>query len=61
MSVDVEGFELQVLRGLDLVKFPPKVIILENADHNRQVTEYLKSFGYQLDKQISYNEYYLKK
>lgn len=61
LSIDVEGFELHVLRGLDLVKFPPRVIVLENADHNRQITDYLQTFGYILDQQISYNEYYLKK
>lgn len=61
MSVDVEGFELQVLHGLDLDKYPPKVIVLENVDHNKQITNYLELFGYTLDKQISYNEYYLKK
>lgn len=61
MSLDVEGFELQVLKGIDLEKFPPKVIVLENADHDRQITDYLKSYGYVLDQQVSYNEYYFKK
>ena len=32
MSIDVEGFELKVLKGLDFNKFKPKVIITEYLD-----------------------------
>lgn len=59
MSLDIEGYELQCLKGLDLTKYAPKVIVLENADHNQKIKEYLKNNGYRLDKQVAYNEYYL--
>jgi FkbM family methyltransferase len=59
MSLDIEGYELQCLNGLDLGKYPPKVIVLENADHNQDVKDHLGKNGYRLDKQVSYNEYYV--
>ena len=32
LSIDVEGFELKVLNGLDFTKYKPKVIIIEFLD-----------------------------
>ena len=61
MSLDIEGYELECLKGLDLIKYPPKVIVLENADHNQEIKEYLEQHGYCLDKQVAYNEYYVHK
>lgn len=60
LSIDVEGYEPQVLRGLDLGRFPPRVILLENADHDRAIARYLRIYGYKLDRQIAYNEYYIQ-
>ena len=34
LSIDVEGFELKVLNGLDFTKYEPKVIIVEFLDLN---------------------------
>lgn len=59
MSLDVEGYELECLQGLDLTKYPPKVIVLENADHDKSIRDHLEKNGYVLDKQVSYNEYYV--
>lgn len=59
LSLDIEGYELQCLKGLDLLKYPPKVMVIENCDHDVSIQEYLKSFDYRLDKTISYNEYYV--
>lgn len=61
MSLDIEGYELQCLQGLDLKKYPPKVIVLENADHDKEIKKHLEKYGYKLDKTISYNEYYVHK
>ena len=61
MSLDIEGYEFQCLKGLDLEKYPPKVIVLENADHNHEIKEYLEQHGYRLDKKVHYNEYYVHK
>ena len=34
LSIDVEGHELEVLKGIDLNKFSPKVIVIEYLDLN---------------------------
>lgn len=45
LSLDVEGHELDVLRGVDLTKVLIKVITLEAAK-NRAAADYLQSHGY---------------
>jgi len=60
ISVDVEGGELNVLKGLDLEKYKPKLIVAENIFNNMDIYNYLKEHGYSLDKQIEYNQYYLR-
>lgn len=60
LSVDVEGGELAVLKGLDLIKYNPKLICVENVFNNPDIKNYLESYNYKLDKQIEYNHYYIK-
>ena len=59
LSVDVEGFELEVMRGLDLEAIPVKVIVLENLFHEAEYTEYMQSRGYSLHSKIKYNYIYV--
>jgi len=61
MSIDIEGGELNCLHGIDLIKYKPKVMVIENVTHSENIYNYLKKFGYVLDKVISYNEYYILK
>jgi FkbM family methyltransferase len=61
LSLDVEGYELPCLKGLDLGQYPPKVIVLENVDHDREIRDHLAGHGYRLDRQVLYNEYYVHK
>jgi len=58
MSIDVEGGELNVLKGVDLNKYKPKILVIENIFNKPDIYDYLKLFGYVLDKQIEYNQYY---
>ena len=60
ISVDVEGWELEVMRGFDLNKYNPTVVLLENVGHDVNYTEYMEGFGYHLDKKIEYNYIYTK-
>lgn len=52
LSVDVEGHDLQVLKGLDFEKYRPKVVIIEIHDlhtvSENEVCRYLTSKGYVL-------------
>jgi FkbM family methyltransferase len=60
VSIDVEGGELKVLKGLDLTKYSVKLFVIENLFGNPTYQSYLAGFGYILDKRIDYNEYYIK-
>lgn len=59
ISIDVEGGELKVLKGIDLLKYKPKLMVIENVFNSPDILEYLTQFGYVLDKHIDYNQYYI--
>jgi len=46
LCVDTEGTELDVLKGLDIKKWMPKVIVTECWDLEGPIDPYLESFGY---------------
>ncbi len=58
MSIDVEGGELNVLKGLNLIKYRPTIICVENFFNRQDVYDYLINNNYKLDKHIDYNQYY---
>jgi FkbM family methyltransferase len=58
MSIDVEGGELNVLKGINLNKYKPKIMVIENVFNNNEIYDYLKKYNYVLDKHIEYNQYY---
>ena len=64
MDIDVEGGELDVLKGFDINKFMPKLFVIENVAHiggnDNLCKDYLIKFGYKLDKCIEVNEFYIK-
>ena len=45
LKIDVEGFELQVLKGLDLKKIRPWIIVIEATLPNSQIEDYGKWDG----------------
>lgn len=61
LSVDTEGWEIEVMEGFDCEKFNPTIILLENYTHNPQYVEYMEKKGYILDKTIEYNYIFKKK
>ena len=58
ISIDVEGGELKVLKGLDLNKYKVKLFVIENVFNDKSISEWLNQYNYILDKKIDYNEYY---
>lgn len=46
LCVDTEGTELQVLKGVDLAKWKPKVIVTECWDLTGPIDDYLADLGY---------------
>ena len=47
LSVDVEGHEIGVMKGFDIKKYKPKVVVLESISGN-SCEVYMDQFGYEL-------------
>ena len=60
ISVDVEGWELEVIKGLNTQKYTPKVIVLENFHQESSYPAYMKSIGYTFLERIYFNDIYTK-
>lgn len=59
LSIDVEGHEVEVLRGLDLGRWHPKLILLEDHVVDLSKHRYLKSSGYRLVRRFENNGWYV--
>lgn len=60
LSIDVEGGELSVLKGLDLDRYAPAIILVENVFNSSELVQYILAKGYRLDKHIEYNQYFVR-
>lgn len=61
LSIDVEGAEFEVLSGLDLKKYSPKLILLEDKHLYLSKHRYLTSHGYKLAQRLNRNSWYIPK
>ena len=53
-SLDVEGYELEVLKGINFKKFKPKYILIEIYNHLFEpITNFLKNENYILVQNVS--------
>ena len=59
LSIDVEGMELAVLQGLDLKKYSPRLILLEEQRRDYKKHFYLRRHGYRLVKRTGLNNWYV--
>jgi len=59
LSVDVEGMELEALRGLDLGRYQPGLILLEDHFYGYERHFYLRRHGYKLVRRTGYNNWYV--
>jgi FkbM family methyltransferase len=59
LSADVEGWELEVLEGLDVARYQPKVMILENFLRDRAYVRRLRDLGYVLWRRSFPNDVYV--
>jgi FkbM family methyltransferase len=59
LSIDVEGHELEVLRGFDIARWHPRLILLE--DHVRDLAKhrYLTAAGYRIVRRYENNGWYV--
>jgi len=64
LKVDVEGYELQVLQGLDFDKYRPEILCIESTVPNTRIPAYaewdkfLEDKGYIFIEENEYNRYY---
>jgi FkbM family methyltransferase len=60
VSIDVEGHELEVLRGFSIEKWRPTIMLIEDNSNfvNTAVGDYLKRFGYVKFKRTGVNDWY---
>lgn len=55
-SLDVEGHELEVLKGLNLLRFRPRYILVE-ARFFKEVDDFLVKHDYEIAEQLSHHDY----
>ena len=59
LSIDVEGTELDVLRGFNLERYRPRLILLEDKLVYLNKHRWLKTKGYRLVKRTLFNNWYI--
>ncbi|HEX4098501.1 MAG TPA: FkbM family methyltransferase [Caulobacteraceae bacterium] len=61
LSIDVEGHEIDVLRGFSIERHQPRLILLEDDVHTRSKHAYLTARGYVLVRRTNLNNWYVRK
>ena len=59
ISIDVEGTQLDVLRGFDMRRHRPALLLLEDHLHNLKVHRHVSWQGYRLVKRTGLNNWYV--
>jgi len=60
VSIDVEGHELEVLRGFTLARWRPRLILLEDHVADLEKHRYLKRAGYRIIRRYENNGWYVR-
>lgn len=61
LAIDVEGWELEVLRGFSMRKYDPKIVILENLFNSAAYVSYMELAGYVLWRRLEPNEIFVRR
>jgi FkbM family methyltransferase len=61
VAIDVEGWELEVLRGLDFARYKPSVLIVENLFVTASYRAFMAERGYVLWRRASPNDVYVRR
>jgi FkbM family methyltransferase len=59
LSIDVEGLEIDVLRGLALERWRPRLILVEDLAMNLRLHRYLRRHGYKWVRRTGLNSWYV--
>lgn len=62
LSLDIEGYEVEALKGLDLSRHRPKVMVIESDDiqHESQLDELILPYGYIKSIRLFANIFYVR-
>ncbi len=65
LSIDIEGYELEALAGLDLKRFSPDLIVTESMGVQDEVAKHLNKYGYRkIQRYVPFdevNQYFCRK
>lgn len=61
LSLDVEGHEIEVMRGFDFEKYRPSLILIEDGVRTMAKHHFLQQHGYKLVKRTTLNNWYVPK
>ncbi len=61
LAIDVEGWELDVMRGLSFGVYRPKVVLVENLFKSRSYRRFMRERGYRRWKRLKPNEVYVRR
>jgi FkbM family methyltransferase len=59
LSIDVEGHEIEVLRGFDFSRWRPRLILLEDHVSNLRKHRFVRAAGYRLVRRTGLNGWYI--
>jgi len=59
LSIDVEGHEVEVLQGVDLARWQPMLILIEDHVNSLHAHRHLKRHGYRLIRRLGHNGWYV--
>ena len=59
LSIDVEGHEIEVLRGIDLPHWQPRLVLLEDHVGSLKKHRFMKAAGYRLIRRFENNGWYV--
>jgi FkbM family methyltransferase len=59
LTIDVERNEMNVLLGTDLLKWKPKVLVVEHFECDPEQVTYLQARGYRYVHRINFNDIYM--
>jgi len=61
LSLDIEGYEVEAMKGLDLTRHRPKVLVIESdsSQHDAQLDALILPYGYTKSVKLSVNQYYV--
>lgn len=60
LDIDVEGYDFQVLKSIDLSLFDVRVILIETGNNENEIAKYLLKYNYSFYKKIDRNSFFLK-